>query len=53
MAAFIVFLVIMAILAGAGIASYFGLTPDTRDPEYGVGPMLHPRRRAASGPLDR
>jgi len=44
MAAFIVFIVIMAILAGAGIASVLGLTPDTRDAAYGVGPLLAPRK---------
>jgi len=45
MAALIFFIAFVAILAAAGIASALGLTPDTRDPAYGVGPMLAPRRR--------
>lgn len=45
MAAFIVLIVFLAILAAAGIASVLGLTPDTRDTAYGIGPVLAPRRR--------
>lgn len=45
MAAFIFLIAFVAFLAAAGIASVLGLTPDSRDPAYGVGPLLAPRHR--------
>lgn len=36
----ILLLVLGAVLAALGVAAYLGWTPDTRDPEYGVGPLL-------------
>jgi hypothetical protein len=38
-------LVFFLILVGLGVAAYFGHTADTRDPEYGLGLLLHPRTR--------
>lgn len=32
--------VVLGVLAAMGVASALGLTADTRDPHYGVGPML-------------
>ena len=46
MAAFLFLMVLLGLLAAAGIASALGLTPDSRDVAYGVGPLLAPRRRA-------
>lgn len=53
MAAFILILVLVALLAAAGIASALGHTPDTRDVEYGVGPVLAPRRDARGTAANR
>jgi hypothetical protein len=53
MAALIFLIVFVAILVAAGIASALGLTADTRDPAYEVGPMLDPRRHTAPGATDR
>jgi hypothetical protein len=37
-------LVLLVLLVAVGVASVLGLAADTRDPEYGVGPLLVPRR---------
>ena len=44
MAATIVFLVLLAAL---GAAAFFGRTPDSRDRDYGIGPVID----RSSGPL--
>jgi hypothetical protein len=53
MAAYIFLIALAVLLASAGIAAYFDLLPDTRDPEYGVGPVLHPRCFKAPATSDR
>jgi hypothetical protein len=40
-------LLILALLIGLGLLSAFGLTTDSRDPEYGVGPLFHPKTHDA------
>jgi hypothetical protein len=40
MAPFIVSMVLLALIGFAGVAAVLDLTPDSRDPEYGVGPLL-------------
>jgi hypothetical protein len=47
MAALIFLIVFAGLVAAAGIASVLGLTPDTRDTAFGVGPMLAPRNHGA------
>lgn len=42
MAAVVVLLALIAL----GAASAFGLTADSRDPRYGVGPVIMRRRRS-------
>jgi hypothetical protein len=32
-----------------GAAAALGWTPDTRDPEHGLGPFFHPRRGKRRG----
>jgi hypothetical protein len=53
MAALIFLIAFAALLAAVGIASALGLTPDTRDTSYGVGPMLAPRNHGAQDPAAR
>ncbi|MCW2496439.1 MAG: hypothetical protein JWQ77_2363 [Jatrophihabitans sp.] len=53
MAVIIVSVLLLALLAAAGIAVVLDLTPDTRDHEFGIGPMLNPRRTSASRAADR
>jgi hypothetical protein len=45
MTAFIVFLVVLAVL---GAAAFFDRTADTRDTAYGLGPVIDPPVRPAS-----
>ena len=53
MAALILSMVLLGLLAAAGIAAALGLTPDSRDTAYGVGPILSPRRSTVSTHIDR
>lgn len=36
-------LVLLVLLLALGAAAATGRTTDSRDPRYGVGPLLHPR----------
>jgi hypothetical protein len=39
----IILAIVVAFFVALSVASLLGLTPDTRDPEYGVGRLLDPR----------
>jgi len=41
-------LVLLILLLGLGAASMLGLTVDTRDTRYGIGPLLWPNHRPTS-----
>jgi hypothetical protein len=49
----IVSLALLLLLVAGGIAAALDLTPDTRDPKFGLGPVLHPRNVGADEPADR
>jgi hypothetical protein len=53
MTGYIALIVVLLLFVAAGVAVALDLTPDTRDPEYGVGPMLHPRSFGTSTRSDR
>jgi hypothetical protein len=53
MAALIVSLALLTLLVALGVAAVLDLTPDTRDPEFGLGPVLHPRQTHASATSNR
>ncbi len=40
----VTFLILLVLIAAFGAASALGLTADTRDPEYGLGRILDPRK---------
>jgi hypothetical protein len=41
-------LVVLIVLVALGVASFLGLTPDTRDPGYGLGQLIRGHGRRAS-----
>jgi len=40
----IILAILAAFIVALSVASLLGLTADSRDPDYGVGPMIDPRR---------
>ena len=40
----IILAILAALVVALSVASLLGLTADSRDPDYGVGPMIDPRR---------
>jgi hypothetical protein len=53
MAALIVALALLALVIAAGVAAVTDRTPDTRDPDFGIGPVLQPYRNHAITHCDR
>ena len=53
MTGYIALIVVLMLLVAAGIAVALDLTPDTRDPDFGVGPVLRHRNLGPTAPVDR
>ena len=53
MTGYIALIVVLLLFVAAGIAVALDLTPDTRDTNFGIGPVIRPRDLGPSAPADR
>ena len=53
MTGYIALIVLLMLFVAAGIAVALDLTPDSRDPEFGMGAVMRHRHLGPTAPVDR